>query len=88
MLFTAGFAMFVFSNLLIAYQRISDPRASNTKLDPYNFAQLLAGILQTLGLVCMTLSDLDVNQFLGDHRIRLQVFLFFWAAARAAHADA
>jgi hypothetical protein len=83
--FTAGLALFVLSVSLGAYQIVLDPAGNpdNTskKNDPGDIAALLSGIAQTMGLLVMTLPNLDANRYLAQHLARLLSILVIWAVS-------
>jgi hypothetical protein len=55
----------------------------NNPRDSTGWSQLLFGIFQVAGLICMTLSDVDVNEFLRENPTRAKLFALFWLATDA-----
>jgi hypothetical protein len=77
-IFSLGFTLFIGAFNVALYGLIVDPSQENTKLDPRYFTNLLFAVMQTAGLVCITLPDVDVNHYLKRNKIRLALILIVW----------
>jgi ankyrin repeat protein len=76
--FTVGFAVFLVSNAIFLYGELVDDLWINTRLDRYDWTNVVWGLLQPTGIVIMALADVDVNDFLSRNRVRLNFFLLLW----------
>jgi hypothetical protein len=78
-LFTTGFTIFLLSNLLFAVGHKVDPAMNSTRYDRNYWTDIAWATCQTVGLVVMTLADVDVNRYLATNPVRLTLLLLIWA---------
>jgi hypothetical protein len=83
-IFTTGFALFVLGDAISAYGYVIDPSGSSTKADPGYWTDTAWALLNTVGLLVMTVADLDVNHYLGQNRIRLVLTMLVWLVSYLA----